>query len=225
MWVVFGVWCLMPTFFARVARKATATSTFFHHVTKRYGSNYSSCLLIIRKHYRGVMPTRLSTRICVSLLVAVVVVSLQSASAFRPGEQPLNRPRPSAVEQRKDTSTTFSRWTNNNYESTQTNSLPGTSQQMLKNLGSDQERRSHWKLSNSVLADCDTLPSFSTAHGLLSPETVSRMDENTHGGSGNRVVAQFLQMYRRNGPMSCLPMLSDPTILPHLTRALRDITL
>jgi hypothetical protein len=100
---------------------------------------------------------------------------------------------------------------------------PMTAQNMLKTVGAEQERGSCWKLSHSVLASCDTLPSFPTAHGILSPETVSRMDETTSGGHGNEAVSMFLETYRRNGPMSCLEMLSDPDVLPHLTKAMRDI--
>lgn len=104
--------------------------------------------------------------------------------------------------------------------STQSDSM--ISQNMLPNFGG-QERMSYTRLSNSVLASCDTLPSFKTAHGILSPETVSRMEEITAGGDGNPAVTKFLSSYRRNGPMSCLEMLSDPEVLPHLTRAMRDI--
>jgi hypothetical protein len=69
-----------------------------------------------------------------------------------------------------------------------------------------------------------TMPSSNTAHGILSPETVSRMDENTlANGRSNPAVEEFLSRYRRTGPMSCLEMLSDPEVLPHLTQAMRDI--
>jgi hypothetical protein len=105
--------------------------------------------------------------------------------------------------------------------STQSDSM--ISQNMLPNFGTGQERMSYTRLSNSVLASCDTLPSFKTAHGILSPETVSRMEDITAGGDGNPAVTKFLSSYRRNGPMSCLEMLSDPEVLPHLTRAMRDI--
>mmetsp|Transcript_21906 Transcript_21906/g.52123 ORF Transcript_21906/g.52123 Transcript_21906/m.52123 type:complete len:162 (+) Transcript_21906:190-675(+) len=67
-------------------------------------------------------------------------------------------------------------------------------------------------------------PSFPhAAHGMLSPEIVNRMDENTMNGRSNLAVGKFLHTYRRKGPMSCLEMLSDPEILPHLTQAMRDI--
>lgn len=100
---------------------------------------------------------------------------------------------------------------------------PNTAQNMLRSVGAEQERGKNWRLSHSVLASCDTLPSFPTAHGILSPETVSRMDEITAGGNGNEAVITFLHTYRQSGPMSCLEMLSDPEVLPHLTRAMRDV--
>lgn len=61
------------------------------------------------------------------------------------------------------------------------------------------------------------------AHGILSPEIVNRMDENTVNGRSNPAVENFLLTYKRKGPMSCLEMLSDPDVLPHLTQAMRDI--
>ena len=78
-------------------------------------------------------------------------------------------------------------------------------------------------LSNSVLSSSDTLPSFPTAHGLLSPETVIRMEVMTAGSSRDEAVDYFLRTYRKDGPMACLPMLSDPKVLPRLTEAMRDI--
>lgn len=39
----------------------------------------------------------------------------------------------------------------------------------------------------------------------------------------SEALKQFLDRYRRKGPMSCLPMLSDPDILPHLTMAMRNV--
>lgn len=61
------------------------------------------------------------------------------------------------------------------------------------------------------------------AHGILSPEIVARMDENTINRRSNPAVERFLHTYRRKGPMSCLEMLSDPEVLPHLTQAMRDV--
>jgi hypothetical protein len=34
---------------------------------------------------------------------------------------------------------------------------------------------------------------------------------------------KFLKLYKSRGPMACLSMLSDPYVLPELTRAMRDI--
>ena len=85
-------------------------------------------------------------------------------------------------------------------------------------------------LSNSVLSSSDTLPSFPTAHGLLSPETVLRMENRmrTQQGGGEemvqfRTVNMFLDRYKKEGPMACLPFLSDEEVLPRLTEAMRDI--
>jgi hypothetical protein len=104
-----------------------------------------------------------------------------------------------------------------------------TSQKMLPNKSGNplvkntrKVRESKSKLSHSVLASCDTLPSFPTAHGLLSPETVMRLEEMKNG---SKEVQRFLSTYRSHGPLSCVSMLSDPEILPHLTRAMREITM
>jgi hypothetical protein len=102
-------------------------------------------------------------------------------------------------------------------------------QKMLMNPGNprvgDPLRQHAMMLSNSVLASCDTLPSFSTAHGLLSPETVMRLEEVITEGHRSDALNRFLDTYRRKGPLACLPMLSEPDVLPHLTAALRDIAL
>ncbi|CAB9517566.1 expressed unknown protein [Seminavis robusta] len=85
-------------------------------------------------------------------------------------------------------------------------------------------KRYNTELSNSVLADCNTLPSFPTAHGILSPETVMRMEEMVETeGRTTKAVERFLSQYKREGPLSCLSMLSDPEVLPHLTKAMRDV--
>lgn len=79
-------------------------------------------------------------------------------------------------------------------------------------------------MSQSVLADCDTIPSFSTAHGLLSPEVVMRIAD-TNDLEYNGALHKFLKTYKSRGPMACLSMLSDPDVLPELTRAMRDVAL
>lgn len=112
-----------------------------------------------------------------------------------------------------------------NSPTTETPSI--TAQKMLKIPGtstlSNSVRKSTLKLSQSVLASCDTLPSFRTAHGILSPETVLRMEEMVNEEDRSEALKQFLNHYRRKGPMACLPMLSDPDILPHLTMAMRSV--
>ena len=77
-------------------------------------------------------------------------------------------------------------------------------------------------LSNSVLSSSDTLPSFPTAHGLLSPVTVMRMEVMTSSATRDEAVENFLRTYRNEGPMACLPMLSDSNVLPRLTEAMRN---
>jgi hypothetical protein len=95
-----------------------------------------------------------------------------------------------------------------------------TTQKMLKSSSISTRRDSKMKLSNSVLASCDTLPSFPTAHGLLSPHTISRLEASI---DNNDTVEEFLRTYRHSGPLSCVQFLSDPMVLPHLTRAMREI--
>lgn len=105
---------------------------------------------------------------------------------------------------------------------------PITKQTIPKKTGEPREffknRKIPLQLSSSVLASCDTLPSFQTAHGLLSPETVMRLDEMTRNGNRSEAIKQFLNTYRTYGPLACVPMLSDPILLPQLTQALRDLT-
>ena len=80
-------------------------------------------------------------------------------------------------------------------------------------------------LSDSVLSASDTLPSFRMAHGLLSPEVVMRMmDIHEHDpSSSSPALGSFLKLYGTRGPMACLPLLSDLSVLPELTRAMKEI--
>ncbi|KAK1748444.1 hypothetical protein QTG54_000383 [Skeletonema marinoi] len=74
----------------------------------------------------------------------------------------------------------------------------------------------------TVLATSDTLPNFSTARGLLSPDVVMRIvDSNDLELNGP--LDTFLDTYLSRGPMACLSMLSDPKILPELTKAMRAV--
>ena len=151
------------------------------------------------------MMTRFKQRL--HLVLLIIAIKFSQTSGYTAGPMPSNNRRS------RDTRGT----------PTKPGKESRTAQQMLKTLGPEQERRIKTKLSQSVLASCDTLPSFPAAHGILSPATVLRMHEMTSGGHGNQAVSMFLDSYRRNGPMSCLEMLSDPSVLPHLTKAMRDI--
>jgi hypothetical protein len=67
------------------------------------------------------------------------------------------------------------------------------------------------------------LPYFQVGNGLLSPQTVKKLDDKARiSNNSNSAIYLFLDTYKRCGPMACLPMLSDPQVLPHLTRALRE---
>lgn len=90
------------------------------------------------------------------------------------------------------------------------------------NIGDRRSKSQLPVMSDSVLAESDTLPSFQTAHGLLSPEVVSRIAD-ANDLEMNGPLHRFLKTYKSRGPMACLSMLSDPEVLPELTRAMRDI--
>jgi len=161
---------------------------------------------------------RLRLRLVATAALCVVAMAAAAVAAYTP-------PNTNSGGGRSSQGARPSRWTMYMPPSSPTSQTPPMiAQNMLKTVGAEQERGSGWRLSNSVLASCDTLPSFPTAPGILSPETVSRMDEMTSGGHyANEAVATFLKTYRQHGPMSCLEMLSDPDVLPHLTKAMRDI--
>jgi hypothetical protein len=173
--------------------------------------------------------------LCICLLVSLIQVSAWSTGSqnepfVRAGSMTSHRKQPATTSIYAPISST----------STSTSTSPiaaafscktkpsNTAQKMLKDTtafssSSSRAAASKIKLSHSVLASCDyPLPSCPTAHGILSPETVMRMDEVTRHHRSEALV-NFLETYRRDGPMSCLPMLSDPQVLPHLTNAMRDI--
>lgn len=76
--------------------------------------------------------------------------------------------------------------------------------------------------NKSVLARSDTLPNFSTAHGLLSPEVVTSIANKSYIEVESPIYT-FLQTYKSHGPFACIFMLSDPKILSELTNAMRDV--
>lgn len=87
------------------------------------------------------------------------------------------------------------------------------------------QRKKNLSLSPSVMSSSETLPCFSTPNGLLSPDTIAKLDQMTAAtGDRSKAIELFLDTYRQKGPMSCLHFLSDPNVLPHLTGAMRDLT-
>ena len=95
-----------------------------------------------------------------------------------------------------------------------------TQQMVAERLLSGQHRTHPRKVP--VLASSDTLPTFEAAHGLLHPHTVSLLEEAT-SAVRSPAVSFFLDTYREQGPMACLPLLSDSSVLPELTKVLRSI--
>lgn len=163
------------------------------------------------------------------LLVLLLSLQLERVKSYSPWN--FNHPR--KISRRTRGPGRRERWTMYKPPSGPTSeTAPMVAQKMLKSMGgsasaSSSERSSSLRLSSSFLASTssnnENPSSFRTANGILSPETVSRMDTLTNGGANNRAVQTFLRSYSQKGPMSCLEMLSDPEILPHLTQAMRDI--
>lgn len=174
----------------------------------------------------------ISRTVFISSLVVLALVATVVVEAWSPNQKIFGSPRsirrkssatsqsPVQSSQSPSSSPTTSRtmlqYTNNNYK------VKNPIVQQKSN-----ERSTKTKLSNSVLASCDTLPSFRTAHGLLSPDTVMRLEAmrstSSPRNNKNQALSTFLHTYRTQGPLSCVPMLSDPDVLPHLTLAMRDI--
>jgi len=75
----------------------------------------------------------------------------------------------------------------------------------------------------SSFVSSDTIPSFRAAQGLLSPQTVLRLESRiTKCGISSPGLRYFLKTYHTHGPMACLPILSNPDVLLELTRVMRD---
>lgn len=172
----------------------------------------------------------ISTILALALVASIVVVD-----AWSPQQKIFGSPR---TIRRKSSAASPSSLTNPVQSSQTSSSSPSTSRTMLQYTNNNykvknpivqqksNDRSTKTKLSNSVLASCDTLPSFRTAHGLLSPETVMRLEamrSSSPRNNKNQALSTFLHTYRTHGPLSCVPMLSDPDVLPHLTLAMRDI--
>jgi len=61
------------------------------------------------------------------------------------------------------------------------------------------------------------------SHGLLSPFTVSFIaDVCPEESIESKTLQSFLHTYRSAGPMACVHFLSDPHVLPILTKAMRE---
>ncbi|KAL3943924.1 MAG: hypothetical protein SGBAC_002001 [Bacillariaceae sp.] len=56
------------------------------------------------------------------------------------------------------------------------------------------------------------------AHGAICPETIAIFEKDP-----NPAIRRFVETYHKRGPLACEDLLSDPDVLPHLTRAMRDI--
>lgn len=91
----------------------------------------------------------------------------------------------------------------------------------------------HYRMSDSSLngaasavSSSDVLPQFRAAHGLLHPHTVMRLEEASYSSKirNSAAIDRFLDTYKEQGPMACIPFLSDPNVLPELTNAMRGIS-
>lgn len=92
---------------------------------------------------------------------------------------------------------------------------------MVGPISSDEECGLVGESDSSFPGSASCMPDL--AHGILCPETVNKMEMATQGGRSNRAVKTFLDRYHKYGPMSCMELLSDPEILPHLTKTMRDV--
>jgi hypothetical protein len=86
-------------------------------------------------------------------------------------------------------------------------------------------RKKTIKFSHSKTSNTDSFSAIPVANGLLSPQIVMRLEELTRlRRHHNPALDSFLDSYYTKGPMSCVPMLSDPDVLPHLTMAMRYVS-
>lgn len=108
-----------------------------------------------------------------------------------------------------------------------------TSHNMLRESGFSSFNNNHQdsasrkktiKFSHSKMSG-DPFSAVPVAHGMLSPAIVMRLEELTRmHRHHNPALDSFLDSYYTKGPMSCVPMLSDPDVLPHLTMAMRYVS-
>jgi hypothetical protein len=94
-----------------------------------------------------------------------------------------------------------------------------------QNQESTSSRKKSIKFSHSKMLHPEAFSAVPVAHGMLSPQTVMRLEELTRlHRHHSPALDSFLDSYYSKGPMSCVPMLSDPDVLPHLTMAMRYVT-
>ena len=92
--------------------------------------------------------------------------------------------------------------------------------QTTKNQGNENSTTRTLVSLCSVDNSTDNNSCIPTAHGLICPETIATIEKSANS---NPMVQKFVDTYHRFGPLACVDMLSDQEILPHLTKALRDI--
>ena len=223
----------LPLVFLMLAKKLRSRLSWVHFFFHIYVyTSYQLHHIYIYIFLFTTVLTMISRTILIITLVAVALIA-STVVAWSPNQKIFGTPR---TIRRKSSGTSPSTLTSP--VQTSQSSSPTTSRTMLQYTNNNykvknpivqqksNERSSKTKLSNSVLASCDTLPSFRTAHGLLSPETVMRLEamrSSSPRNHKNQALSTFLHTYRTHGPLSCVPMLSDPDVLPHLTLAMREI--
>ncbi|GMH55678.1 hypothetical protein TrVE_jg9676 [Triparma verrucosa] len=75
----------------------------------------------------------------------------------------------------------------------------------------------------SVSPQAFSPPAPAPGAGLLSPNVVSRLHSGTFFDEETKlVVDEFLGQYEKEGPLSCLPFLSSPSLLNELTKAMGE---
>jgi hypothetical protein len=119
----------------------------------------------------------------------------------------------------------FSRAVSSSSETALSMYVPGSAPSESRNGAPSKKSLAAMKAvaGTSSTMETNTLPQFKTAHGLLSPGYVRLLEENhVANGFESKEVDSFLSTYREQGPLACVPFLSDPVVLPALTKAMRD---
>lgn len=77
---------------------------------------------------------------------------------------------------------------------------------------------SHYPTSHCTGSQDSSSTGLRMAHGAICPETIAIFEKDS-----NPAIRRFVETYHKRGPLACEDLLSDPDVLPHLTRAMRDI--